>query len=116
MNAENTSTDKHTPGPWVASNASNGRNFNHWSVCDRRMCRIAKTDQMPGGNSEEEYANARLIAAAPDLLAAVKWAGQCLEAYLCADSQEGRDYCRKDLESAHQMACAAIAKAEGGAE
>ena len=64
-------TTKHTPAPWQAYNASNGRILKTWSVCDKRGCRIAKIEEMPGQSGEEEMANARLIAAAPELLASL---------------------------------------------
>lgn len=72
-------TTKHTPAPWQAYNASNGRILKTWSVCDKRGCRIAKIEEMPGQSGEEEMANARLIAAAPDMLAALQAALACLE-------------------------------------
>jgi hypothetical protein len=63
---------QHTPGPWQNYNSSNGRIYKSWSVCNRDGSRIAKIEQMPGQSSEEEAANARLIASAPDLLEALQ--------------------------------------------
>lgn len=63
---------KHTPGPWVAYNAIGGRVLAHWRIrggCVRNDPAFAVIDS--GGKLLPEYeaANARLIAAAPDLLA-----------------------------------------------
>lgn len=64
------STSKHTPGPWAAYNLARGRILKSWRVCGPAspVCRIF------GGQSsgDAEVANARLIAAAPDLLAALR--------------------------------------------
>lgn len=67
---------KHTPGPWHEYNASHGRILSHWHVGgpDYRegLGAICKTtgEYIP----EVEHANARLIAAAPELLEAVELA------------------------------------------
>ena len=96
-------TTKHTPGPWkwdeswgaIVTNHPNGHKLvcPMWTGCDRR-----------GLGHEvvaEDMANARLIAAAPDLLA---FARECAR----ADSDCG--------ESIREAARAAIARAEGGAK
>lgn len=67
---------KHTPGPW--------RTFNGTDVFpdddDREGSRhIADFDMSHGIPAEEKKANARLAAAAPDLLEALKYAGELLE-------------------------------------
>ena len=58
----------HTPGPWKASAAKEGKHAPAWWICgDARF--VAKAyghDDMPA------EANARLIAAAPDLLEALR--------------------------------------------
>jgi hypothetical protein len=60
---------KGTPGPWMANcflvTASNGREVTHTGLLGRRH---SSSTGVSGG--EEDEANARLIAAAPDLLAA----------------------------------------------
>lgn len=62
----------HTPGPWVLEpNASGGTNFRcSWGVIG---CVLPGNSFVPGGPNQvpEQAANARLIAAAPDLLAAL---------------------------------------------
>lgn len=61
-----TETAKHTPGPWLASPEDNGYEWGvdagEWGIC---ICADS-----PGDGSAK--ANANLIAAAPDLLAALK--------------------------------------------
>jgi hypothetical protein len=59
---ENAMNTQHTPGPWFAGTGWVGAG----QIKDGRV--IARVDNYPYGNSE---ANARLIAAAPDLLAAM---------------------------------------------
>jgi hypothetical protein len=63
----------HTPGPWMAYNSDNGRILKHWRIrgdCVRNDPPFAVVDS--GGKMLPEYeaANARLMAAAPALLAA----------------------------------------------
>jgi hypothetical protein len=72
MNTNEQKKAQHTPGDWAPYNASHGRIFKQWRVRDHRGCCIAKIEQMPGQSSEEEHANAHLIAAAPDLLEALQ--------------------------------------------
>jgi len=91
------SASKHTPGPWAAYNLARGRILKSWRVRGPAspVCRIF------GGQSsgDAEVANARLIAAAPDLLAACQ---------SVIDSWE-----RGDLAAAARQCAAAIAKATG---
>ena len=65
---------QHTPGPWVAWKDHN----TPWAIMPhddspayitRHSCGIATLEEWPGSETE---ANARLIAAAPDLLAALE--------------------------------------------
>ena len=60
------SNAKHTPGPWVTTPEPNGI---EWSV-DAGKWGIATCAAEPGDGTTE--ANARLIAAAPDLLTALE--------------------------------------------
>jgi hypothetical protein len=53
----------HTPAPWKVSPYNN---------ITSRNGTVAKTEQMPGNYDSERQANARLIAAAPDLLSALE--------------------------------------------
>ena len=97
---------KHTPGPWktVARNypiADTGDYDGCWEVLTGDP---KKPIVQIWGDSDEDEANARLIAAAPDLLEALKDTLQLLEVY-CGDFEEGT----------RKQARAAIAKAEGAA-
>lgn len=63
---------KHTPGPWAIS-ADHGKLWIETSGSDGTICEIHKRQQ--GGSvyaCKEASANARLIAAAPDLLRMVE--------------------------------------------
>lgn len=85
------SAGKYTPGPWRLVLANKGRVFNQASIQAKHprgnvqriasvnLCAAAQTDQ---------YANARLIAAAPDLLAAAQKAlAECCD---LAETDAGR--------------------------
>lgn len=96
-------TEKHTPGPWQqrevkASRAGitiEGRNGNYIAAVD---C---------DGDRESMHANARLIAAAPDLLEACRLADEKLSS-VTQPGESGWDAV---------MACrAAISQAEGSAK
>lgn len=102
---------KHTPGPWVAST------IHHPNFCfeilaheDEMIAVIGNQDpQKEGGRCPiTESGNARLIAAAPELLAALVIAEQELFRLLTPEA----------VEAAHaiQIARAAIARATGGKE
>ena len=91
---------QHTKGPWLFSEAT----CKNGPLLAIETCVGAGDVAGIHGGSEEDYANARLIAAAPDLLSA------CREAMDMCDSMEYNSYMmrvRDDL-------AAAIAKAEGG--
>lgn len=62
---------KHTPGPWTA----HARTVTAPETEDRLGLNV----QINGGNREDNKANARLIAAAPDLLEALQAATEVLE-------------------------------------
>jgi len=97
------SEPKHTPGPWVA--ASSPSSVVGWPICGkmgRIIGDVACLHARPGTDAYAEVeANAHLIAAAPDLLAALK---RCV---VLAAAHPGGD----DPNVAR--ANAAIAKAEG---
>jgi len=57
---------KHTPGPWTAEPTQSG----NYNIRQRPAFRPALV--WDTGLGDETYANARLIAAAPDLLAALR--------------------------------------------
>jgi len=97
-------TQKHTQGPW-------GRNiapaWKYPIIFAGRNTHVAKliTDELP---ESEQEANARLIAAAPDLLAAA-------EALVEFADSNNRINLTGKLAEAVGLARAAIAKAEGNA-
>ncbi len=92
--ATNQNTAKHTPGPWVVAPSSNPRNGSGW-----RDIHSVGGDFSPSYVGEALERDANLIAAAPDLLAAIK---AMLDADMTTES---------GIE-ATKMARAAVAKAE----
>jgi hypothetical protein len=61
-------TTQHTTGPWEYREAIPGEPT---VIAKNNACRVAETCEMPGQDENERRANARLIAAAPELLAAL---------------------------------------------
>lgn len=100
---------QHTPGPWHVT-ASDPDGF----VCDRRGNNIVPYGYLDGNMTPERWANARLIAAAPDLLAVAVSAASCWD-FMSRDmglpAIERAAAARKAEE-----ARAAIAKARGEGE
>jgi hypothetical protein len=64
-----TATVKHTPGKWTSGHAGVQRRP---VVVAARAGRPVTVATIDSGNKDEDEANARLIAAAPDLLAALR--------------------------------------------
>lgn len=96
----------HTPGPWVVTSGYNGRTTVAMVRSpDRTVCVEAATDAQPPGFDATD-ANARLIAAAPELLKALK---EAVAVARVARDRHGRSLWVPAAE-------AAIAKAEGVAE
>jgi fumarate hydratase class II len=62
-------TTKYTPGPWQAYNAIGGRILNRWHIQGTKHKSLASVHAQD--SSEEEAANALLIAAAPALAEAL---------------------------------------------
>jgi hypothetical protein len=100
----------HTPGPWHNGNVLG----NWWKIYDENGCFIASAnDPSPAPNHKADgfdiaHANARLIAAAPDLLEALdRLVWEC-------DTNNGYDSNLEGSEhDAIEAARAAIAKAKG---
>lgn len=86
---------KHTPGPWRTVTDD----INHWVEVNNRIIMVT------GPNGQ---ANARLIAAAPDLLEALRYAAEVLQPHLQYDD-EGDSAEREAFDQAME----AIKKAEG---
>lgn len=99
---------KHTPGPWqsyngeVTTRKTLGRSFRRIAVVQ---------DYGLGSLPEVDEANAKLIAAAPDLLEALESACGCIEASLDEVPSETREAMESDLARYR----AVIAKAKGEA-
>lgn len=94
---------KHTPGPWAASKIETE---DRWPIIAENNGLIA---YVTGQNEQGDEANARLIAAAPDLLAALIDCNEQLKQFIDSGGEEKDD----EAESAYQFAFFAIAKAKG---
>lgn len=101
---------QHTPGPWKLSGPSFGCRLKgqDWTVSGRNLsiASVHNSNDPIAGDDLESKANARLIAAAPDLLAAL----QVLEREMSEDADtEAGAYRRKTWPN---IVRAAIAKVE----
>jgi hypothetical protein len=108
---------KHSRGPWTAYNYgkdSYGKQIStvsHSDGCDR-VCELISVKD----NAEETQANARLIAAAPELLAALKMAIGSLLHLKKQSAHLGEDHAEHAADCmAFRAAYEAINKAEGRA-
>lgn len=90
---------KHTPGPWEL------QNHHTYATVSRKGLTISKTKKLQHC-WDEQLANARLIAAAPELLEAAKEARQALWDYTDEDAAWATE--------AMRLLTAAIAKATSG--
>lgn len=106
---------KHTPGPWVVKPAENEQGG--FDIDSEYGYHIAETI---GGLDDEEEANSRLIAAAPDLLAALQ---EMVEANDEPCRIDHKGFCQSHyLDHVDEGGCrvanakAAIAKATGETE
>ena len=98
---------QHAPGPWAVVPYGDGNSLVVHCTEDDRVCFMAR----PGiaGRMAEIRANARLIAAAPDLLAALRE----LDAMYRRIAPDDPDGLSPDLHPAWKACKAALAKAEG---
>ena len=105
---------KHTPGPWYVSqpNGTTDDNVSH-SICVP-FCRLADVQEV--GRLGESEANAALIAAAPELLAACM-AAQLALAEMARSAGDVTEWNEGGYayEAAHKLR-AAISLAEGGGQ
>ncbi len=109
--SEAAKTAGHTPGPWEAYIADRelvqpGDDFSVVTRTGDDLASVHIGDNL--SVYDEAAANARLIAAAPDLLAALKTLAANLGAYVGPDSWDGH------IAKAYAAANDAIAKAGGG--
>lgn len=120
--------NSHTPGPWVASGLSVYTDMpikHHTSPRDPTHRHVAQASwndapdwddkreeadkmNMPA-NYREALANATLIAAAPELLSALRWIVTTVSCGM--ESPESMDYVRPDIEHALMRANMAISRA-----
>jgi len=103
---------KHTPGPWAVRNGCNVfADGDHVPLTN--MAYIAVTGGLSGADTiDRDAANARLIAAAPDLLDV---AIQCRAVLVTALAETSDDTARRVIQAKIALASAAIAKARGAA-
>ena len=106
--------NKHTPGPWISDGETIDlfdfelENRRFWISADGMV--IGYVDGFGNKDNEERKANARLIAAAPDLLEALQLAMPVLESM----RKQWPRCTHDDSLDLLQTARAAIAKATGG--
>jgi hypothetical protein len=100
----------HTQGPWRATTTNGIDTKEPWMVwSDEKGAAVAHVyarSEMASGSYDEQHANARLIAAAPELLEA------CRAALFGANHID----CVRAMQEVVPLIRAAIAKAEGGAK
>lgn len=110
------STEKHTPGPWGMETVRTSCGVCHkvgpwphkWRAGEMTSACIYDDYPSPPEGTDTMLANARLIATAPDLLAAVKDAHSMLKNVEVIDGEDGDPWSK-----AMARMEAAIAKAEG---
>ena len=118
MQAEHNSTPqtvkpqaaKHTPGPWQA--VHEGHRLSVWAE-GYGFIHTHEVPHVNTGATETANANARLIAAAPELLEALEEVRELIEGYVdVKDGDYGKPVANKAMQ-ATQLIDEAIAKAEG---
>ncbi len=97
----------HTPGPWELDHGEDGDNFTI-RADGEFVTRLTKSRYTDDRRDPEAYANAALIAAAPDLLAALR---ECITGDVNGTLNTGQRSRR--LARIDAIACTAIARAEG---
>lgn len=108
------SETKHTPGPWDSFKAHDGKFLIHRrdSGYKSLIGFTASSDSLGHGGSEE--ANARLIAAAPELLEALETAVAQFD-FTVAAMAKGQKVSMSSLQNCAANARAALSKATKGA-
>lgn len=99
---------KHTPGPWTAERHEHG-----WHVGPQPSGVCTIHDNTNGSRYAEHQANAALIAAAPDLLAACMAGRAIAERSVCPFGRPyaPREDCDCNYHASYRAMLAAIAKA-----
>ena len=101
---------KHTPGPWHI--AYGGQYADDYAIIGSKFSERAVCNMEP---RDYVQANARLIAAAPELLEALKNANAFIESLLDATPDEATDFLTNNGENVSDTTRQAIRKAEGRA-
>lgn len=105
----------HTPGPWGRDRYGSLRGSNGREVNVRGLGIGLLLAQ---GQEDEAFANARLIAATPELLTEVQELCAILDNYSASDGEGGLCYDHEaigeEIARRHESLTAAIAKATGG--
>lgn len=96
----------HTPGPWAVSGGTDKRTAGYVRRVEPPIGELAVARVMQGRAWSEQMANANLIAAAPELLAALQF-----YVSICGNTCAVVD--RQSAFEMHAQATAAIAKAMG---
>jgi hypothetical protein len=96
----------HTKGPWVVDDSSGARCYIRQNIHQVGLMAVAQVCKRPWS---EQQANARLIADAPDMLAALEVAER--EIIDAIEAQTGREFTERDATRALHKVRAAIAKA-----
>lgn len=99
---------KHTPGPWVVRSLRPAFNTNDLRIWSHSKGPVAN---IPASYADQE-ANARLIATAPEMLAALKDLANEITQSGMIDLDDGSETMR-EINRKRDVAIAAIAKAEG---
>ena len=94
---------KHTPGPWRL--IKSGSSINIYSDTDTNTARICTEAYNAPESKEEQIANARLVAAAPEMFAVLH--------RLIFVFDKRKNFAYENFEDTVNMAREAIAKAEG---
>jgi len=95
---------KHTPGPWFTEREGSSTVYVEAQIGGGWLQEVAACGPNANGSGEQD-ANARLIAAAPELLAALQSIADC-----CDEQHAARDYASRQTEI-RGIARAAITKA-----
>jgi len=98
----NTNGNRHTPGPWAAEQNHEAQ----FQIVGPARDYCLAFVQHPEANSDELKANAALIAAAPELLAALEETAAILRQYRQTGHMSGWDLVHKNV-------VAALSKAKG---
>jgi|688.fasta_scaffold852612_2 hypothetical protein len=102
---------EHTPGPWMIDDLADGKHMADQVENNRDWLAVEVADDDIGGHVAYcHYRNAPLIAAAPEMLAALKKCKQALKNYIDSGYDEDED------QEAYTAAMAALRKAEGRGE